>query len=118
SALGREDVDYEDEGRIAWDGRFASLFPVALVRWDDEDDLAADLLSHEAFVPAVDDLSFADRVDGEGLSVLRPVRVERLRGVVPEPAGVLHRHALALLDLGAFAFDGGVRLQLLGLVAL
>src|SRR4051794_26554959 len=88
---GVEDVHHEDERGVRGD-RALVLRPVALVRRDDHEQLAADGLADEALVPAGDDAGLSDVLDGERVTPV-PRRVELC--AVPEPAGVLDGHGLA-----------------------
>src|SRR5690625_2499188 len=101
ASAGVQDVDDEDEGRAGRDGA-GVLVAVAELGRDDHEHLAADVLAHEAGLPALDDLPGAD-VHRERGAAARPGGVEG--GAVPQPAAVLHKDAVALDDLRALALQ-------------
>src|SRR5215203_1336328 len=94
-SVGGEDVDDEDEGVVARDLRRTAGGAVAVRRRDDEEESAPDRLPLEAVVPALDDLTLADRE--LEVRLLRTARagVEHA-AVLVQGAGVGHPHGLAL----------------------
>ncbi len=94
---GRQNVDHEHECRAAGDRVTGSRVAVAEVRRNDQQHLAADLLADESLDPAVNEA--AGRQDERIGRAAIPRGIELV--AVEDPAGVLHGHALAVLDHGA-----------------
>src|SRR6478735_2602425 len=99
-----EDVDDEEQGVGALDpGLLVALLAVAVCRRDLQDHARTDGATHEALVPARDDLADTDRELGRLAAV---GLVERLVGVV-DLAEVVDDEGLAGLHLGAVALHEG-----------
>src|SRR4051812_1280982 len=96
------EVDDEHERLVRPDPGAGALRAVGQVRRDDQLAPAADLHALDALVPALDDLTLAER-ERERLAVV-PRGVELLARR-PRVAHVLHRRELAGLDRRALAGD-------------
>src|SRR3954451_8846985 len=96
------EVDDEDERLVGPDARAGALRAVGEAGRDDQLAPAADLHALDALVPALDDLTLAER-ERERLAAV-PRGVELLAGR-PRVADVLHRRHLPGLDRRALADD-------------
>src|SRR5262245_23449614 len=93
--LHAEKLDVEQQRSVRRDRAASAPGAIAHLRRNDEGALAADLHAGYAFIPALDDLAFAE-AECEWLAAIDGrVELGALVAILIEPAGVVHRQGIA-----------------------